>query len=86
MFNKDLLNRQNYLTIILISFPVFYIIGSFFLNMSVMIIGIHCLINYSKVNIKKKLIYIFSFLFFFLLSTQFYQLINHIHFINLFHI
>jgi len=64
MFDKDLLNKQNYLTIILISFPVFYIIGSFFLNISIMIISIYCLINYSKVNIQKKLIYIFSFLFF----------------------
>ena len=70
MFDKDLLNRQNYLTIILISFPVFYIIGSFFLNMSIMIIGIYCLINYSKINIKKKLIYIFSFLFcFFIINS-----------------
>ena len=70
MFNKDLLNRQNYLTIILISFPVFYIIGSFFLNISIMIISIYCLINYSKVNIQKKLIYIFSFLFFFFIINS----------------
>jgi len=70
MFDKDLLNKQNYLTIILISFPVFYIIGSFFLNISIMIISIYCLINYSKVIIKKKIIYFFSFLFLFFIINS----------------
>ena len=70
MFDKNLLNRQNYLTIILISFPVFYIIGSFFLNISIMIISIYCLINYSKVIIKKKIIYFFSFLFLFFIINS----------------
>ena len=70
MLDKDLLNKQNYLTIILISFPVFYIIGSFFLNISIMIISIYCLINYSKVIIKEKIIYFFSFLFFFFIINS----------------
>ena len=47
MFDKDLLNRQNYLTIILISFPVFYIIGSFFLNI-IKIIGFNIYQNKQK--------------------------------------
>ena len=71
MFDKDLLNRQNYLITILISFPIFYIIGSFFLNLSIIIVSIFCLLNYSKVKIQKKLIY-----FFFLILS--YLIINSI--------
>ena len=70
MFDKDLLNRQNYLIIILISFPVFYIVGSLFLNISIITVSIFCLLNYSKVKIQKKLIYLFSFLLFFFIINS----------------
>ena len=70
MIDKEVQNKHNFYIIALLSFPLFYIFGSLFLNLSIICIGSIFFFDYSKILNKKILIIIFSLILsFFLINS-----------------
>jgi len=82
-FKKD---KQILYVFLIFSFPIFYILGSLFLNVSLVLVSLYFFFNYFKVVEKNKLIIFFLFYFLFSLSIQFCHMIKFYHFISHQHI
>ena len=70
MIDKEIQNKHNFYIMILLSFPLFYIFGSLFLNFSIICISSISFFYYSKIISKKKIIIFFSILFLFFLINS----------------
>ena len=72
MFKSSSLNANHYYALLLLCFPLFYIIGSLFLNIAIVAISLIYFFNYSKINYDKKIIFFFFLIFvYFLINSIF---------------
>ena len=72
MFKSSSLNVNHYYALLLLCFPLFYIIGSLFLNIAIVAISLIYFFNYSKINYDKKIVFFFFLIFvYFLINSIF---------------
>ena len=64
MFKLDLEIKNKFYFILLTFFPIFYIVGSLFLNIIIALISLVFVVNYSKIKYDKNLLIFFIVIFF----------------------
>ncbi len=72
MFKLDFETKNKYYLILLSLFPIFYIVGSLFLNTIIALISFLFIVNYSKIKYDKNLLIFFFFIvIFFIINSIF---------------
>ena len=72
MFKLDFEIKNKFYFILLTLFPIFYIVGSLFLNTIIALISFVFIVNYSKIKYDKKLLIFFFFIvIFFVINSIF---------------
>ena len=78
MFNLDLEIKNKFYFTLLTLFPIFYIVGSLFLNIIITLISFVFIVNYSKIRYDKNLLLFFFFIvIFFIINSIFSESISY---------